>query len=72
LQVQSRLPSAEMSEILSGIQKTRKERKHTTMPKYILTLQVESDTNPKDWYLGDTLIIDDEYQLLDVKEVSNA
>lgn len=42
------------------------------MPKYLLTLQVESDTNPKDWYLGDTLIIDEEYELLKVEEVSNA
>ena len=42
------------------------------MPKYILTLQVESDTNPKDWYFGDTLIIDEEYELLKVEEVSNA
>jgi hypothetical protein len=41
------------------------------MSKYILTLQVESNTNPKDWYLGETLIIDEEYELLNVEEISN-
>jgi len=42
------------------------------VPKYILTLQVESDTNPKDWYLGETLVIDEEYELLKVEEVTHA
>lgn len=40
------------------------------MSKYLITLEVESDTNPNEWYLPDTLVIDDDYKLIKVEEVA--
>ncbi len=41
------------------------------MNKYQITLEIESETNPNEWLWGDTLIIDENYQVIDVKEVVN-
>ena len=40
------------------------------MPKYQITLEVESNTDPREWYLPETLIIDEEYQLIKVEKVN--
>ena len=36
--------------------------------KYTITLEVESDTDPREWYYGDTLVIDEDYQVIKVEE----
>jgi len=41
------------------------------MRKYQITLEIESETNPREWCWGDTLIIDENYQVLNVEEVVN-
>ena len=38
--------------------------------RYTITLEVESDTDPRGWYYGDTLIIDEEYEVKNVEEVN--
>lgn len=35
---------------------------------YKITLEVTSETNPKEWYFGDTLVIDEEYNVVSVEE----
>ena len=40
------------------------------MAKYLMTLEVESDTDPREWYLPDTLVIDGEYKLMKVEETN--
>ena len=42
------------------------------MPKYQITLEIESESDPREWIWGDTLIIDENYGLLKVEEVANA
>lgn len=36
--------------------------------RYIITVSVESDTDPREWHYGDTLVIDEEYEILGVDE----
>lgn len=40
------------------------------MPKYLVTLEIESEMDPRDWYLPDTLVIDEKYQLVKVEDVN--
>ena len=37
--------------------------------KYLITLEVESDTDPREWVFQDTLVIDEEYQVINIEEV---
>jgi hypothetical protein len=39
------------------------------MTRYVMTLEIESDSDPRDWLYTDRLIIDGEYQVLDIEEV---
>jgi hypothetical protein len=36
------------------------------MAKYLVTLKLESDTDPREWYLPDTLVIEEAYELYEV------
>jgi hypothetical protein len=36
--------------------------------RYLITLEVESETDPKEWYWGDTLIIDEDYEVLTIEK----
>lgn len=38
------------------------------MSKYRITLEVESDTDPRGWVFQDTLVIDEEYQVINIEE----
>ncbi len=38
------------------------------MSRYLITLEVESETDPKEWYWGDTLIIDEDYEVLTIEK----
>jgi hypothetical protein len=38
------------------------------MEKYIITLSVKTDTDPSDWYFGETLIIDEEYEVINIEK----
>jgi len=40
------------------------------MPKYLVTLEIDSDTDPREWYLPDTLVIDEDYRLVKVEDVN--
>lgn len=39
------------------------------MKKYLVLLEIESESDPRDWYLPEVLVIDDEYKLVKVEEV---
>ena len=36
------------------------------MKKYLLTLEIETETDPREWYFGDVLVIDEPYQVVKV------
>jgi hypothetical protein len=38
------------------------------MKRYVLTVEVESESDPRDWTLQDSLIIDGPYEILKVEE----
>ena len=40
------------------------------MTTYKVTLEISTDTPIDDWVLGDTLIIDEPYRVLNVKEIA--
>lgn len=40
------------------------------MIKYRVILEIESESNPAEWYWGDTVVIDEEVTLLSSEEVS--
>jgi hypothetical protein len=37
--------------------------------QYLVTLAITSDSDPRDWHLGETLVIDEEYTLVSVHEL---
>lgn len=39
------------------------------MEKYIITLEIKTETDPREWYFGDTLIIDDEYEVINIEKI---
>jgi hypothetical protein len=41
------------------------------MNKYQITLEIESEIDPREWIWGDTLIIDENYQVTEVREIAN-
>lgn len=40
------------------------------MSKYLVTLEIDSDTDPREWYLPDTLVIEEDYKLIRVEDVN--
>jgi len=34
--------------------------------KYQITIEIESDTDPRDWCLGETLVIDEPYEVIQI------
>jgi hypothetical protein len=36
--------------------------------KYLITLEIESETDPSEWYWPETLIIDEDYQVLTIEK----
>ena len=38
------------------------------MSKYRITLEVESESDPRDWTFQDILVIDEPYQVLKIEE----
>ena len=39
------------------------------MTRYILTLALESESDPREWLFEDTLIIDEPYKVTNIEEV---
>lgn len=40
------------------------------MSKYLVTLEIDTDTDPREWYLPDTLVIEEDYKLIRVEDVN--
>ena len=38
---------------------------------YLITLEVKSQTDPRDWHWGEIVVIDEEYEVTNVEEISN-
>lgn len=38
------------------------------MKRYLITLEVESDTDPRGWMFADTLVIEEEYKVIKIEE----
>jgi hypothetical protein len=41
------------------------------MKTYRMTIELKSETDPADWLFTDTLIIDEEYRVIHIKELDN-
>jgi hypothetical protein len=41
------------------------------MNKYEITLEIETDLDPREWTLGEVLIIDEPYQITQIKEANS-
>jgi len=39
------------------------------MEKYLITLSVKSETDPRDWYFGETLVIDEDYEVINIEKI---
>lgn len=42
--------------------------KEGEVKKYLITLEVESDTDPREWMFADSLVIEEEYKVIKIEE----